>query len=68
MGNQVTIEDDVHGEFAEIQFQDEGETVGVSHTTLRFLERFTGHVSHLQLQLLGTDISPRRVHLEIRPS
>ena len=60
MGIQVTIEDDTQGEYAEIQFEDEGgETVGVSDVTVRFLERFSG-VSCL----LATNNSLSRVHLE----
>ena len=54
MGNRATIDDVVHGEIADIQFEDEGgESVGVENVTVRFLERFTGHVSPFQFQFIS---------------
>ncbi|CAG0893137.1 unnamed protein product [Darwinula stevensoni] len=45
MANQVAIDDGEMGREAEIQFEDEcGEAVGVGPVTLRFLDRFTGHM------------------------
>ena len=46
MGAKVGIHEVASGIPAEIQFEDEGaETVGIGPVTIRFLNRFTGHVS-----------------------
>ncbi|CAG0897808.1 unnamed protein product [Darwinula stevensoni] len=43
MGKKVSIAQEVNGREADIQFEDEGETVGVGPVTVKFLQRFSGH-------------------------
>ena len=69
MRNQGTNEKKVQGGFAEIQFEDEGgKTVGVGPVSVRFLERFSGHVSCLQFRFRDVDNSPRLVQLKNLPT
>ncbi|CAG0903465.1 unnamed protein product [Darwinula stevensoni] len=43
MGKKVSIAREVYCREADIQFEDEGETVGVGPVTVKFLQRFSGH-------------------------
>ena len=46
MANQVGNDNEVKGKEVAMQFEDEGgKTVGIGPVTVRFLDRFTGHVS-----------------------
>ena len=52
MKSRVAMERGVKGRRAEIQLE-EREAVGVSRVTVRFLDRFSGSVSHLPFEVLS---------------
>ncbi|CAG0892218.1 unnamed protein product [Darwinula stevensoni] len=56
MREKVGIGDGARGRSVVIQFEDEAEeTVGVGPVTIRFLSRFTGHVSAFNAKLIDSD-------------